>query len=98
MESGPAKHRRKREAKQHRIQQNKSTDSSIRVLAQHHQGNEPNSRTLKVHLASGIICQWNRDSTEEGVECAHDGIVELFRVFLARLEFEGAVVPCEVAR
>ena len=96
MEPGPAQNSCECEAQEHGVQQDESTDRSIRVLAQDHECHKPHSRSLQIQLAGSVVGQRNSDSAKEGVECSHEGIVELFWVFLSRLEFKGAIVSGEV--
>lgn len=97
MESSPAQNSGKCKAQEHRIQKNKSRDGSVGVFAENHEGNEPHSRSLKVQFASGKVGHGNADRAKEGVECSHEGIVDLIWVFLARLEFERTIVSCQIS-
>lgn len=98
MESSPAQHSREREAQEHRVQENESTDRGIGVLAEHHKRDEPYSRPLEVELAGGVVGQGDRDGSKESIECSHHCVVQLFRVRLPRFEFKRSIVACEVPR
>ena len=97
MKPGPAQNSRECEAQEHGVQQDKSTDRSIGVLAQDHECHKPYSRSLQVQLAGSVVGQRDSDSAKERVERSHEGIVELFWIFLSRLEFKRAIVSSEVA-
>ena len=98
VEPSPAEHSGEGEAKKHGVQEDEATDCCIRVFAKNHQGYEPNSWSLEVHLPSSIVGQRNGNSAEECVERSHNSVVELIGVFLSGLEFEGAIVTCQVSR
>lgn len=97
MEPSPAHGRGECEAKQHRVEQNESGDGRVRILAQHHQTNQPDCGPAEVQLSSGVVRQRDTDDTESGIESSHKGIVHIFRVLLAGLEFERSIVACQVA-
>ena len=97
MEPSPTHGRGKRETKQHRVEQNESGDGRVRILAQHHQTDQPDGGSAEVQLSSGVVRQRNADDTESGVESSHEGIVHIFRVLLAGLEFKRSVVACKIA-
>lgn len=98
VELAPAEDRRKREEQQHAIEQDEPADSCVAVLEQHHSRDEPDGRALEVQLFRGEVGERDAEGAECGVKQAHEGVVELFRVGLAGLEFEGAVVVGQVAR
>ena len=98
MELGPAEDGCEGEAEKHRVEQNEAADGGVRVLAEHCQGDEPDSGPPKVQLLRGEVCQRYADGAEGRVEEAHEGVVQFFRVRLARLELKRSVVSCEVAR
>ena len=93
----PTQHRRESKKQQHRIQQNKPRNRGIRVLKQHHQRHQPDGRTAEIQLLGRIVSEGHAEGAEGGVEEPHEGIVDVLGVFLAGLEFEGAVVAGEVA-
>lgn len=95
---GPAEDGCEGEEEQHRVEQDESADGRVRVLEQNHHCDEPDSRLPEVQLFRSVVCQGNAESTEGCVELAHESVVELWRVCLARLEFECSVVACEPAR
>lgn len=97
MEFGPAQDSCEGKAQKHRVEEDESADSGVGVLAEHHKRNEPNGRAFEVHLAGSEVCQWDTDSSKEGVESAHEGVVELIGVFLSGFEFEGPIVACHVS-
>ena len=97
MKLGPAQHRRESKKQQHRVQQNEPRNRRIRVLKQHHQRHKPDRRTAKVQLLGRIVGEGHAEGAEGGVEEPHEGVVDVLGVFLARLEFEGAVVAGQVA-
>ena len=98
MKFRPAQNSGESEAQEHRIEKDEPADGGVRILAQNHKGDEPNGRTLEVHLAGGVVGQWYTHSSKEGIESTHEGVVELIRVFLSGLEFEGTIVACHVTR
>jgi hypothetical protein len=64
---------------------------------QDHCSNQPDRRPLEVELLCGEVCERDAEGAKGRVEQAHESVVELFRVGLAGLELEGAIVVCEVA-
>ena len=80
VEPGPAQHGGEGEAQQHGIQEDKAADGGVRVLAEHHQRDEPDGRSLEVQLVGGVVGQRDADGAEEGVERPHERVVELVRV------------------
>lgn len=98
MKLGPAKDSCECEAEQHGVEQNEAADGGVRILAQHSQRHEPDSRPLEVELLRGEVCQRNADSAKCRVEEAHEGVIQLLRVCLSRLELERSIISCEVAR
>ena len=98
VELGPAEDGGECEAKKHRVEENETADSGVRVLAENSQGNKPDCRAAEVQFLCGEVGQGHADGTERGVEQAHEGVVELLRVGLATLKFERPVVSCKVSR
>ena len=98
MKLGPAKDRSHGTTKQHRVEQNEAADSSVGVLAENHERNKPDGGLLQLQLLSSIVCHGDTDNAEESIERAHEGVVELLGVFLARLEFECAIVTSQDSR
>lgn len=97
MKLSPAENRREREEQQHRIQQNETTDGSVRILAQNHKRNKPDGQLAEVQLLCRVICERDAHGAESRVEDTHEGVIQVFWVCFARFEFEGAVIACEVA-
>lgn len=97
VESCPAKRSGKREAEEHGIEEDESRNGSVRVLAENSKGAEPDSWTAEAKVSSSPVCEGNDDSSEQGVEHSHEGVVDLRRVGVAGLEFEGTVVTSEVS-
>ena len=93
---GPAEHGGKGEAEEHRVEEDEARDGRVRVLAQDHQCHQPDRRPLEVEFARGEIGQRNGGRAEEGVEHAHERVVDVVRVRLARLELERAVVSGQI--
>jgi hypothetical protein len=98
VELGPAEDSRDCSTEQHRVEENESADSRVRVLAEHHERDEPDGRSAKLELSGGEVGQGNTEDTKEGVEGAHEGVVHVFGILFSRLEFEGSVVTGEDAR
>ena len=98
MELGPAEHGGECEAEQHRVEEDETADGGVRVLAKNSQSNKPDGRSPEVQFFCSQVGQWHADGAERGVEKAHEGVVQLLRVCLARLELKRSVVSCEVAR
>jgi hypothetical protein len=97
MEFGPAEDSCECKEQQHGVQQNETTDRGVGVLAQNHQGDEPNGKFAEVELLGRVVSDWHAHCTKGGVENAHECVVQVFWVSLTRLEFEGTVVASEVA-
>jgi hypothetical protein len=97
MELGPAEDSGECEAEQHRVEKNEATDGGVRVLAEHSQGNEPDGRSPEVQFLRGEVGQGDADGTEGRVKKTHEGVVQLRRVCLARLELERSVISCKVS-
>jgi hypothetical protein len=97
VEPGPAEDGGESEEQEHAVKQDEPADCSVAVLEQDHCSDQPDRRPLEVELLCGEVCERNAESAKGGVEQAHESVVELFRVGLAGLEFEGTVVVCEVA-
>jgi hypothetical protein len=98
VEPGPAEDRGESEEQKHAVEQNEPADCSVAVLKQNHSSNQPDRGPLEVELLCGEVCERDAESAKGGIEQAHESVVELFGVGLARLEFEGSIVVCEVAR
>jgi hypothetical protein len=97
VEPGPAEDGGESEEQEHAIEQNEPADCSVAVLEQDHCSNQPDRRPLEVELLCGEVCERDAEGAKGRVEQAHESVVELFRVGLAGLELEGAIVVCEVA-
>ena len=97
VELGPAEDSGECEAKQHRVEKDEAADGGVRVLAEHSQGNEPDGRSPEVQFLRGEVGQGDADGTEGRVKETHEGVIQLRRVCLARLELERPVVSCEVS-
>jgi hypothetical protein len=95
VELGPAQNCGNSTAKQHGVEQNKAANGGVGVLAKDHERDEPDGRLPQVELLSSVIGHWDTDDAEEGIESAHESVVEFFGVFLARLELECTVVAGE---
>ena len=88
VKSSPAQHSCKCEAQKHGIQKNESADRGIGIFAKNHQSDEPNGRSFEVQFAGSVVGERDADGTKKGVERPHEGVVELIRILLSRLEFE----------
>lgn len=97
VEPGPAKNCGEGEAQEHRIEQDESRDSSVRVLKEHHESNQPDRDSSEPEFARSVIRQWHTNGTKEGVEDPHEHVVHIFWVFLSGFELEGSVITSEVA-
>jgi hypothetical protein len=97
VEPRPAEDGGEGEEQKHAVEQDEPADRRVAVLKQHHGCHQPDGGALKVQLLGGEVGERNAEGAEGGIEQAHEGVVELFRVGLAGLEFEGAVVVGEVA-
>lgn len=98
VEFGPAEDGGYSTEKEHRVEEDEAADGRIRVFAENHEGDEPDSRTPQVQLLRGVIRQWNTEYSPEGIERAHKGVVELLGVGLAGLELERSIVSGEDSR
>lgn len=98
MELGPAEGRGDSAAEQHGVEEDESADGCVRVLAKHHQGDEPDSGAAEIELFCRPISHWHADCAEKGIELAHEGVVYFLGICFARLELEGTVVPGKVPR
>lgn len=98
MELGPAENSGESEEQQHRVEENEPADSGVRVLAKHHQGHEPDCQFPEVQFLCRVVCQWDAESTKCCIEDSHGSVVQVYRVCLARLEFERAIVSSDVSR
>lgn len=92
VELGPAEDSQDRSEQQHRVEEDESGDGRVRILAEHHKSHQPDPRAAELELLGGIVGERDTQDTKQGVEGAHEGVVDLLRVLLARLEFEGSVV------
>lgn len=97
VELGPAEDRGESKAQKHGVEKDETADGGVRVLAKNSQGNKPDGGSSEVQLLRSEVGQWDADSTERGVEKAHEGVVQLLGVCLARLELKRSVVSCEVS-
>lgn len=97
VELGPAQSRSDGAEQEHGVEENKAADGGVRVLAEDHESNEPNSSASEVQLLGRPVCQGDAGSSPEGIELAHEGVVELRRVCLAGLELERAIVASQIA-
>lgn len=97
VELGPAESGRNSSEKEHRVEQDEAADGGIRVLAEDHQGDEPDGRAPELELLGGPVGHGHADGAPEGVELAHEGVVDLGRVGLTRLELEGTIVAGEIS-
>jgi len=97
VEPGPAKDGGESEEQEHAVEENEPADCSVAVLEQDHCSNQPDRRPLEVELLCGEVRERDAEGAKGRVEQAHESVVELFRVGLAGLELEGAIVVCEVA-
>lgn len=97
VEPGPAEDGCESEEQEHAVKQDEPADRSVAVLEQNHGSNQPDRRPLEVELLGGEVCERDAECAKGGVKQAHERVVELFRVGLAGLEFEGSIVVCEVA-
>lgn len=83
VELGPAENSGNGAAKKHRIEKNKSADGRIRIFAENHECDEPHGRSLQVELFRGPVSHGNTYGTEQGIELAHEGVVDILRVGLS---------------
>ena len=97
VEPGPAEYGGESEEQEHAVEQDEPADCSVAVLEQDHCSDQPDRRPLEVELLCGEVRERDAEGAKGRVEQAHESVVELFRVGLAGLEFEGTVVVCEVA-
>lgn len=98
VEFGPAEDGGEGEAEKHRVEENEAADGGVRVLAKNSQSDEPDSGPAEVQFLCSEVGQGNADGAECCVEEAHKGVVQFFRVCLARLELERSIVSCHVSR
>lgn len=98
VESRPAQRRCKGEAQKHGIQQDEARNSRVGVLKQDHQADQPNGGPAEIQIASSVVGKRDTDYTKQGIESAHKGIIHIFGVLLAGLEFKGSVVAGKIAR
>lgn len=95
VEFGPAKSGSKGSAKKHGVEENEAADCGVRVLAEHHQGNKPDGRSGQLELLGSKVGHGDTSNAKGGIKGSHECIVDIFGIFLARLEFEGSVVAGE---
>ena len=88
VELGPAENCGECKAEKHRVEEDEAADSGVRVLTKNSQSNKPDGWPPEVQFFRREVCQWHADSTKCGVEKAHEGVVQLLRVSLARFELE----------
>jgi hypothetical protein len=98
VELGPAEDSSDGATQQHGVEKNESANGGVRVLAKNHQSNEPDSRAAQLELSSSEISQGNANNAKGGIEGTHKGIIDIFRVFFARLKLERSVVTSEDSR
>lgn len=98
MELGPAKSGSKSSTEQHGVEKNKTADCGVRVFAENHQRNEPDGRPSQLELFGGKVGHGDAGNAKGGIKGSHKGVVDIFGVFLARLELEGSVVAGEDSR
>lgn len=97
VEFRPAQGRGDRTAEEHGIEEDKSADGGVGIFAKNHERNQPDCWSPEVELSGSPVGHGNADGTEEGIELAHEGVVDIRWVCLPRLELEGAVVPSKVS-
>lgn len=97
MELGPAEGGRNSAEKQHRVEKDKAADGGVRVFTKDHESNKPDGSAPEIELFGGPVGHRHTDGAPEGVELAHEGVVDLGRVGLTRLELEGSIVTGEVS-
>ena len=97
MELGPAERCEDGAEEQHGVEEDEAADRSVRVLAEDHESDKPDSGTLEVQLLRRPIRHRNAHSAPEGVELAHEGVVDLGRVRFTRLKLERPIVTGEVS-
>ena len=95
VEFSPAENSSHSTAKKHRVEENKTTNGSVGVFAENHQGHKPNTSSSKVEFASGEVGHGDTHNPKEGIECSHEGIVDFFGVFVTGFEFESTVITSE---
>lgn len=98
VELGPAKGSSHSTAEQHRIEEDKTANSGVRVLAKDHQCNKPDSRSAEVKLAGGVVGHGNADDAKQGIESTHKGIIDILGVLVARFELERSIVSTKNTR
>lgn len=95
VEFGPAKSGSKGATEQHGVEKNKTADCGVGVFAENHQSNEPDSRPSELEFLGGKVGHGDTGNAKGGIKGSHKSVVDIFGVFLARLEFEGSVVAGE---
>jgi hypothetical protein len=48
-------------------------------------------------LTGSVVGEGHANSSKESVEYPHEGVIDIWRVLLAGLEFKGSIVPSEIA-
>lgn len=96
MEPSETQGGRECEAKKHGIQKDKPRDRSVGVLKKDHQCNQPDSCPPEIEVTGGEVGEWDADNPEEGIEHAHEGVIDLLRISLSRLKLKGAVVASHI--
>ena len=81
---------------EHRVEEDETANRGVRVFAEDHESDEPHGGELEVKLLSRPVRHGYASSTPEGVELAHESVVELLGVCLAGLELERSIVPSQV--
>ena len=97
VELGPAESGSDGAKQEHRVEEDEAADGGVRVFAENHQGDEPDGGAAELKLLGGPVGHGHADGSPEGIELAHEGVVDLLGVRLARLELEGSIVTGEVS-
>jgi hypothetical protein len=77
--------------------------SNVNVVSQWHttethQSDQVDGLVGVFQCARGVEYQWDAENSKDGVEDAHENVVEFFGISLSRFEFEGAIVASKVPR
>lgn len=83
VELGPAESSGDSAKQEHRIEEDEAADCGIRILTEDHQSNKPDGSAAKIELLSSPIGHGNANSAPEGIELAHEGVVDIGGVGLA---------------
>lgn len=97
VELGPAESGGDGAEEKHRVQEDEAADGGVRVLAEDHQGDEPDSGAAEVEFLCGPVGHGHAHGAPEGVELAHKGVVDLLGVGFAGFELEGSIVAGEIS-